>query len=90
MRRIISLLAVMAIMAAMVAASAMPAFAFERKDTKSQGNAVGQLESSFTANGSGNRNTPGGGGVGGPGSISEAATQCGRCHGETFSTIAHR
>ena len=81
MKRIISLLAAMAIMAALVVASAMPAFAFEHKDTKSQGNAVGKLESSYTANGT---TTPG------SRSLSSVATQCGQCLGIGFSTLARQ
>ena len=78
MKRIISVLAAMA---AMVVASAMPAFAFEHKDTKSQGNAVGKLESSYTANGT---STPG------SRSLSSAATHCGQCLGIGFSTLARQ
>ena len=81
MKRIISLLAAMTIMAAMVVASAMPAFAFERKDTKSQGNAVGKLESSFTANGT---STPG------SRSLSSVAQECVQCLGDGFSTLARQ
>ena len=78
MKRIISLLAARAIMAAMFAASAMPAFAFETKSTNSEGNAVGQRESGFTANG-----------TGGKGSTSYAATQGGAQYvGKFFSTAA--
>ncbi len=47
------LVAVAALMAVMMAASAMPAFAAEPKGTNSQGNFVGQVQSSFTANGTG-------------------------------------
>ena len=54
MRRIVLLVAVAALMAVMMAASAMPAFAAaEPKGTNSQGNFVGQVQSSFTANGTG-------------------------------------
>lgn len=90
MRRILMVLTVAALMAALMVASAMPVFAFESKPTKSQGSAVGKLESSFTANGSGTFGTPGGGGVGGPGSISEQATRCGQCNGEFFSALARQ
>jgi hypothetical protein len=78
-RRIILVLAVAAVMAAMVAAMAVPAFAFENKPSTSKGNAMGQIESSFTANG-----------TGGTGSISDGAKDCGRCQGETFKDLAHK
>ena len=81
MKRIITVLGVAALMAVMMVASAMPAFAFERKDTKSQGNAVGKLESSFTANGT---STPG------SRSLSSAAQECGQCLGNGFSTTARQ
>ena len=78
MRRIVSVLAAAALMAAMMVASALPAFAFEPKPTKSQGNCVGVLESSFTKNG-----------TGGPGSIGfEAQNRPPGAIGELFSTFA--
>jgi hypothetical protein len=78
-RRIVVALLVAALLVVMAAAMAGPAFAFENKPSKSQGNALGQLESSFTANG-----------TGGTGSISDGAKDCGRCQGETFRDLAHK
>ena len=62
MRRLLLVVAVAALMAAMLVVMAIPALAFERKDTNSQGNCIGRLESRYTANG-----------TGGPGSLSDSA-----------------
>ena len=77
LRRILLVMSVAALMVAMMVASAMPAFAFEDKPTKSQGNEVGQRESGFTANG-----------TGAEGSTSSIATQYGQYVGNFFSTLA--
>ena len=77
MRRIITVVVVALVMGAMMLAMAMPVLAYEPKETNSQGNGVGKTESSFTANG-----------TGGPGSISQAAKDCGSCWGEGVSNVA--
>jgi len=76
-KRFILLLAVSAIL---VLALAVQAFAFERKESNSQGSCVGKLESRFTANG-----------TGGPGSIGfEAKDNPPGTIGDRLSTRAHR